>query len=204
MNNQKNVRYVRAGIAGTFFLLAASSVFAQEVPRIDAIFVDNPNNRFFISGSALLRNSTVKITMGEAGMPGDIKNFCAQGSSTAVIVCTFPGGLPPAGDYALTVSTNYPPLARYYETRYNLTLGGVGPQGPTGATELLVHKARQVPQAQLAPLASLVFLARQVHKAFPEQQAQPELRVRLVQQAQQARSDHKVQWALLAHKVLSA
>ena len=70
--------------------------------------------------------------------------------------------------------------------------------------ELLVHKARQVPQAQLAPLAFLVFLARQVHKAFPVQRARPEPLVRLVQQVQQARSDHKVQWALLAHKVLSA
>lgn len=130
---EKHVRRISAGTLGTFFLLAASSVLAQEVPRIDAVFVDNPNNRFFISGAALLRNSTVKITLGEAGMPGDIKNFCAQGSSTSVIVCTFPGGLPPAGDYALTVSTNYPPLARYYDTRYNLTLGGVGPAGPTGA-----------------------------------------------------------------------
>ncbi|HPO24147.1 MAG TPA: hypothetical protein PK135_05710, partial [Arenimonas sp.] len=71
MNNlEKHVRRVSAGVAGTFFLLAASSVLAQEVPRIDAVFVDNPNNRFFISGAALLRNSTVKITLGEAGMPG--------------------------------------------------------------------------------------------------------------------------------------
>ncbi len=134
INLEKHARHIRAGITGSFFLLAASSVFAQEVPRIDAVFVDNPNNRFFISGAALLRNSTVKINLGEAGLPGDIKSFCAQGSSTSVIVCTFPGGLPPAGDYALTVSTNYPPATRYYDTRYNLTLGGVGPAGPTGAT----------------------------------------------------------------------
>lgn len=137
MTNNKHIRYLRACVGGAFFLLAASSVLAQEVPRIDAVFVDVPANRFFISGAALLRNSTVKITLGEAGLPGDIKNFCAQGSTTSVIVCTFPGGLPPAGDYALTVATNYPPLARYYETRYNLTIGGagpIGPAGPTGAT----------------------------------------------------------------------
>ncbi|MEO8001085.1 MAG: hypothetical protein ABI644_04360 [Arenimonas sp.] len=81
----------RVGIASLFFLVS-SSVFAQEVPRIDAVFVDVPANRFFISGAALLRNSTVKISLGEAGLPGDIKSFCAQGSSTSVIVCTFPGG----------------------------------------------------------------------------------------------------------------
>ena len=65
-------------------------------------------------------------------------------------------------------------------------------------------KALSVLPEQLVQPASLVFLARQVHKVFPELPAQPELRVPLVQQAQQARSDHKVQWALLAHKVLSA
>jgi hypothetical protein len=130
------VRNLQRVFVASIFLFLTSSAVAQEVPRIDAVFVDVPANRFFISGSALLRNSTVKITLGEAGLPGDIKFFCAQGSSTSVIVCTFPGGLPPAGDYALTVATNYPPLARYYEARYNLTIGGagpIGPQGPAGA-----------------------------------------------------------------------
>lgn len=116
------------------FFLAASAALAQDAPKIDAVFVDVPNNRFFISGTALVRNATARITLGEAGLPGNITSLCAQGSSTTSIVCTFPGGLPPGGDYALTVATNYPPATRYYETRYNLTIGGAGPAGPPGPT----------------------------------------------------------------------
>jgi hypothetical protein len=127
-------RDFRNTLVGSMFFLAASVALAQDAPRIDAVFVDTPNNRFFISGTALVRNATARITLGEAGLPGNITSLCAQGSSTTSIVCTFPGGLPPGGDYALTVATNYPPATRYYETRYNLTIGGAGPVGPAGPT----------------------------------------------------------------------
>lgn len=114
------------------FLMTATAAFAQTAPRIDAIYIDIPSNSIVIAGADLLKNSTMKVTLGEAGMPGNIASSCVQGSNTTLLICTFAGGLPPAGDYALVVATNYPPQSRFYETRYNLTIGAAGPAGPRG------------------------------------------------------------------------
>jgi len=114
--------------------MAATAASAQTAPRIDAIYIDIATNSIVIAGTDLLKNSGLKVTLGEAGMPGNISSSCVQGSNTTLLICTFAGGLPPAGDYALVVATTYPPQARYYETRYNLTIGAAGPAGPRGLT----------------------------------------------------------------------
>lgn len=125
---------LRASGLGALLLMAASTAFAQTAPRIDAIYIDSPTNSIVIAGADLVKNSGLKVTLGEAGMPGNISSRCVQGSNTTLLICTFAGGLPPAGDYSLVVATNYPPQTRYYETRYNLTIGAAGPSGPAGAT----------------------------------------------------------------------
>ena len=123
---------LRASGFGAVLLVMATTAFAQSAPRIDAIYIDSPTNSIVIAGADLLKNSGMKVTLGEAGMPGNIASSCVQGSNTTLLICTFAGGFPPAGDYALVVATQYPPQSRYYETRYNLTLGAAGPAGPRG------------------------------------------------------------------------
>lgn len=118
----------------TVLFMASTAAFAQTAPRIDAIYIDNATNSIVIAGADLVKSNTMKVVLGEAGMPGNIASSCVQGSNTTLLICTFAGGLPPAGDYSLVVATNYPPQTRYYETRYNLTIGAAGPRGPAGAT----------------------------------------------------------------------
>ena len=123
---------LRASGFGAALLMMATTAFAQSAPRIDAIYIDGPTNSIVIAGADLVKNSGMRVTLGEAGMPGNIASSCVQGSNTTLLICTFAGGFPPAGDYALVVATQYPPQSRYYETRYNLTLGAAGPAGPRG------------------------------------------------------------------------
>lgn len=80
-------------------------------------------------------NNRLRVFLGEA--PGnDISALCATPPPTGTaIVCTFSGGLPQPGDYRLVVSRkNGDPLEdRSANTdRYDLTVGGTGPQGPQG------------------------------------------------------------------------
>ncbi|MEO8001106.1 MAG: hypothetical protein ABI644_04470, partial [Arenimonas sp.] len=100
---------------------------------IDAVYFDNITRSIIVGGAYLNKTPTLKVILDEeAGMPGDISTKCLQGSSTDILICTFPAGLPTSGDYSLSVATNYPPATRYYETRYNLTIGKIRPMGPQG------------------------------------------------------------------------
>src|SRR5262249_30880869 len=69
------------------------------------------------------------VTLGQVG---NITAQCQTPPPTAALItCTLSGGLPPAGDYLLTVSNG---TGQSSNDSYALTIGAVGPQGPKGAT----------------------------------------------------------------------
>jgi hypothetical protein len=125
----------------TLALVGALASLVAAVPvqaaRLNIQGVETSGQTITIVGTGFLPHdrSRVRIFLGEA--PGnDISAQCAAPAPTdTAIVCTFAAGLPQPGDYRLVVSRkNGDSLEDRSENtdQYDLTLGGIGAQGPQG------------------------------------------------------------------------
>lgn len=97
---------------------------------ITAVHVDETLNTIMIMGQQFnFGPGPLVVTLGQVG---NITSQCQTPPPTAALItCTLSGGLPPAGDYLLTVSNG---TGQSQNDSYALTIGAVGPQGPKGAT----------------------------------------------------------------------
>jgi hypothetical protein len=118
-------------------LVGAGSAMALADARLVIQGVEVAGHALTIVGTGFSPRdrSRLRVLLGEA--PGnDISALCASPPPTdTAIVCTFAAGLPQPGDYRLVVSRkNGDSLEDRSENtdRYDLTVGGVGPQGPQG------------------------------------------------------------------------
>lgn len=96
---------------------------------ITQVEVDTATAEIVIRGHDFGHGSGFKVTLGEIG---DITALCTlQASPPQAITCDFSGvgGLPPAGDYLLTVAAGN---GQSQNDEYDLTLGSGGPAGPPG------------------------------------------------------------------------
>ncbi len=104
---------------------------AQDL-KIHEVTVDDPNNPSSITiiGTDLdFGPDPLSVTLGDGV---DISLLCVPALATpaTTIVCDLSvGGLPPAGDYLLTVSQG---TGQSQNDEYDLTIGAVGPAGPEG------------------------------------------------------------------------
>jgi len=100
---------------------------------ITEVVVDSGASTLEITGADFDFGQDLTVTLGEIG---DVTSFCtADFTPPQTILCDFSGtGLPPAGDYLLTVSTG-PGQSKNAE--YDLTLGAAGPAGPPGPAGVL-------------------------------------------------------------------
>ena len=116
---------VAGRIVGGVALLASS---AMAGPVVTSVHIDDAANTIRIAGTDLARGpQPVRVTL--AGV-GDITTDCqTPPASDTQIVCTLAEGLPPAGDYLLTIASGH---GAADTTSYPLTIGAVGPQGPQG------------------------------------------------------------------------
>ena len=98
---------------------------------ITAVQVDETLDTITIMGQQFnFGTGPLVVTLGQVG---DITAKCQTPPPTATLItCQFSvGGLPPAGDYLLTVSNG---TGQSQNDSYALTIGAVGAQGPRGAT----------------------------------------------------------------------
>ena len=109
----------------------ASGGQAPQVPAtIREVFVDFANQRITIEGDGFNTTGPVQVNLGLVGTISDLCNANLV-SNPQSIVCNFlPGGLPPDGDYLLSVTTGTGNQAR--TDTYDLSIGAIGPIGPTG------------------------------------------------------------------------
>lgn len=119
----------RAALASALAIALASGSAAAE-PRIASISVMEDLDTFVVLGEDLQFSiARSRITLGDVG---DITRHCMRSRAPdglVLLTCTLPGGLPPAGDYTLTIE-HFAPMPSVID--YGLTIGAVGPQGPTG------------------------------------------------------------------------
>lgn len=112
------------------FAIASGGALAAE-PRIVSVVVMDDLDAFVVLGENLQHSGArSRITLGDVG---DISRNCMRSrgpESLTMLTCTLPGGLPPAGDYMLTIE-HFSSLGTT-QLDYGLTIGAVGPQGPTG------------------------------------------------------------------------
>jgi hypothetical protein len=118
------------------FVGIASGGQAPQVPAtIQEVFIDFTNQSITIEGNGFNTTGPVQVNL---GLVGNISSLCNANlvSNPQSIVCNFsPGGLPPDGDYLLSVTTGTGNQTR--SDTYDLsigTIGPTGPQGPQGAT----------------------------------------------------------------------
>jgi len=113
------------------FVGVASGGQAPQVPAtIEEVFVDFTNKRITIEGEGFNTSGPVQVNL---GLVGNISSLCNANlvSNPQSIVCNFlPGGLPPDGDYLLSVTTGTGNQAR--TDTYDLSIGAIGPTGPQG------------------------------------------------------------------------
>lgn len=109
--------------------IATAATSGLPAPRIQSVVIMEDIDAFAIVGENLpAQPSSMSVQLGPAGEPGNITSLCRISSAKTAITCRFPGGLPPAGDYLLTVGN-----ARAGESvDYALTIGAVGPTGERG------------------------------------------------------------------------
>ena len=97
---------------------------------ITEVAVDDATSTIVITGHDFGPAAKLKVSLGEIG---DVTPLCTAqlASSPQTITCDFTsaGGLPPAGDYLLTVAIGN---GQSQSDEYALTIGGAGPQGPPG------------------------------------------------------------------------
>ena len=96
--------------------------------EITEVAVDAGAETITITGDDFDFGHRLKVVLGEIG---DITALCTPNfSSPQTIVCDFSTtGLPPAGDFLLTVSTG---KGESQSDEYDLTIGAAGPPGPPG------------------------------------------------------------------------
>ncbi len=141
---------IRSLICGTFVLLlvlviASQAWSAKPQPpghhlNITEVLVSDAAKTITITGTDLdFGPGPLSVILGDVDTgPGDITTECTGGPAptATMIVCDLSaGGLPPAGDYLLTVSQG---TGQSQGDEYDLTIGAVGPvgpQGPPGTTE---------------------------------------------------------------------
>ena len=113
------------------FVGIASGGQAPQVPAtIQEVFVDFTNQSITIEGEGFNTTGPVQINL---GLVGNISSLCNANlvSNPQSIVCNFlPGGLPPDGDYLLSVTTGTGNQAR--TDTFDLSIGAIGPTGPAG------------------------------------------------------------------------
>ncbi|MBB1473024.1 MULTISPECIES: collagen-like protein [unclassified Luteimonas] len=120
----------KALAAAVTFALASTAALAQD-PRIVSVVVMDDLDAFVVLGENLQQSvARSRITLGDVG---DITRHCMRSrgpDGLTMMTCTLPGGLPPAGDYMLTIEhfTNN----GVTQSDYGLTIGAVGPRGATG------------------------------------------------------------------------
>lgn len=113
------------------FVGIASGGQAPQVPAtIQEVFVDFTNQSITIEGNGFNTTGPVQVNL---GLVGSISGLCNANlvSNPQSIVCSFlPGGLPPDGDYLLSVTTGTGNQAR--TDTFDLSIGAIGPTGPAG------------------------------------------------------------------------
>ncbi len=120
--------------AGVGALAAADAWAAPGVPlTISEVFVDFTNDTIAITGEGFdIGSGPVTVTLGDPDLIAAGSIVCTPdfGASPQTIGCDFfAPGLPPDGDYLLTVATG---AGQSQSDEYDLTVGAVGPRGPKG------------------------------------------------------------------------
>src|SRR5690606_12960867 len=122
--------------------LAAGAAGAD--PRIVSVVTMDDLGAFVVLGEDLqFSGARTRITLGDVG---EISRYCMRSrgpDSLTMLTCTLPGGLPPAGDYMLTIEHFSSAGVRSLD--YGLPIGAVGPAGPAGA------QGAQGPQGDVGP-----------------------------------------------------
>ena len=143
----------------TFIGVASGGQASQAPETIREVFVDFTNQRIAIEGDGFNTTGPVQVNL---GLVGNISNLCNANlvSNPQSIVCNFlPGGLPPDGDYLLSVTTGTGNQAR--TDTYDLSIGAIGPigptgpqgpQGPTGLTGAMGAAGATGPQGPVGPM----------------------------------------------------
>ena len=132
MKMEKNVKFVLILMA--MILISSGPLSAKKKPgghlRITEVFVDFTNETIKITGDDFdFGSGPLTVELGELG---DIFDQCVVSFSPLphFISCDFStGGLPPDGDYLLTVANG---TGQSQSDQYDLTIGASGSQGPTG------------------------------------------------------------------------
>ena len=113
------------------FVGVASAAQAPQVPAtIREVSFDFTNQSITIEGDGFNTTGPVQVNI---GLVGNISSLCTADlvSNPQSIVCNFsPGGLPPDGDYLLSVTTGTGNQSR--SDTYDLSIGAIGPTGATG------------------------------------------------------------------------
>jgi len=132
MKLQQKVKGAFNLCAALAMMIFASSAFAAAaVPAqltITDVYVDFEHSEIQISGFNFDNGGYPVVTLAEYGEL-DVKDPPAPNATS--IIAMFPVGGLAEGDYALTVSTG---VGTPRTDTYDLTVGAVGPAGPTGAT----------------------------------------------------------------------
>src|SRR5690606_7390722 len=127
MSKTRNRTALACAVALT---LAAGAAGAD--PRIVSVVTMDDLGAFVVLGEDLqFSGARTRITLGDVG---EISRYCMRSrrpDSLTMLTCTLPGGLPPAGDYMLTIE--HFSSAGVQSLDYGLTIGAVGPAGPAGA-----------------------------------------------------------------------
>ncbi len=121
-----------SGLISSILILPISSAMAVQITEVSVGF--NPDTVNII-GENFGSTNNLKITLGDSSFGNDISTYCTLNTTTTPeeISCDLSnsGGLPPAGDYLLTVSFG---SGNSKIGQYALTIGAVGPQGTQGDT----------------------------------------------------------------------
>jgi len=120
----------RAALVASLWLACGSALAAAyDAPSIQSVAVVDDQDALVIMGQNFpVRAAEMSVRLGPNGEPGNITSLCAVSALSTGITCRFPGGLPPAGDYLLSVSNT----RQNTEVSFALTIGAVGPRGATG------------------------------------------------------------------------
>src|SRR5690606_38220710 len=125
--------------------LAAAAAGAD--PRVVSVVTMGDLGAFVVLGEDLqFSGARTRITLGDVG---EISRYCMRSrgpDSLTMLTCTLPGGLPPAGDYMLTIE--HFSSAGVQSLDYGLTIGAVGPARPVGAQGA---PGRQAPAGATGP-----------------------------------------------------
>jgi len=120
----------RAALAALLWVTCGSALAAAyDEPRIQSVAVMDDQDALIIMGENFpVRAAEMLVRLGPTDEPGNITRLCRISALSTGITCVFPGGLPPAGDYLLSVTNTRLGTG----VSYALTIGAVGPRGAAG------------------------------------------------------------------------